>query len=169
MRKIRCIVAVFAAAGGLGAQSLDVPVTVAETAGVRRSAEPVTFGVPLPKGLLRETERLRLYGPDGKPVPAAFRAASRWWDDAAGQNSSLRWVHADFFADVEARGRAVYRVGLSSEAAPAPPSALVVKTEGDDITVDTGALRFTVHKTGPLLDAPGLRGEIGRASCWERV
>jgi len=164
-----------AVTGWLRAQSLDVPVTVEETAGIRRAAEPVTFGVPLPKGLLRETERLRLYGPDGKPVPAAFRAASRWWEDAAGQNSSLRWVHADFFADVAARGRAVYRVKLSDDDAPAPASALVVKTEGDTVIVDTGAVQFTVHKTGAVLDAPGLRGadfllrsdeRIYKASQW---
>ena len=163
--------------GALGAwsQKLDVPLTVEETAGVERRNEPVTFGVPLPKGLLRETERLRLYGPDGKPVAAAFRVASRWWDDAAAQNSSIRWVHADFFPSVPARGRAVYRLRADDSAMPAAPAALVVKTSGDDIAVNTGAVEFTVHKNGTLLDAPGFRGadlvlrsdeRIYKASLW---
>jgi hypothetical protein len=140
-----------------GAQSLDVPITVEETAGARRAAEPVTFGVPLPRGLVREVARLRLFGPGGTPVPAAFRPACLWWDDAASQATSIRWVLVDFFADVEAGGRAVYRLKISDEKAPPPPAALAVKTDADGVTVDTGALRFTVHKTGPLLDAPGLR------------
>ena len=87
----RCFVAALLAAGSLAAQTLDVPLTVTETAGVHRTAEPVTFGVPLPKRLLIDTERLRLYGPGGKPVPAAFRVASRWWEEASGQDSSVRW------------------------------------------------------------------------------
>jgi len=49
-------VALFAAAG-----ASDVPLTLEENSGVRRVAEPVTFGVPLPKGLVRDTARLRLY------------------------------------------------------------------------------------------------------------
>jgi hypothetical protein len=63
---------------------LDVPLTVEETAGVARSAEPVTFGVPLPKGLIRDTAGLRLYGPNGKPVAADFRVVNRWWNAALG-------------------------------------------------------------------------------------
>jgi hypothetical protein len=89
-----------AAAVLLQAQSLDVPLTVEETAGVDRVGEPVTFGVPAPRGLVRDVARLRLYGPGGKPVPASFRVVSRWWDDAATQVQSIRWLHADFFADV---------------------------------------------------------------------
>ncbi|MCX6624537.1 MAG: hypothetical protein NTY38_26450 [Acidobacteria bacterium] len=144
------------AAGAL-AQSLDVPITVEDTAGVHRAGEPVTFGVPLPRVLLRETERLRLYDPEGKPVPASFRVVSRWWQDAASQNSSIRWVHADFFADVAPRGRSVYHLKAGDVTVPTPPAALVVKTEEGGITVNTGAAQFTVHKTGPLLDGPGFQ------------
>jgi hypothetical protein len=86
--------------------ALNVPITVQETAGVARVAEPVTFGVPLPKGLLTDAAKLRLYGPDGKPVPADFRVVNRWWTDAATQVASIQWVHCDFFPSVTARGRA---------------------------------------------------------------
>ena len=68
----------FAFAVSLSAQHLDVPLTVAEPAGVARIAEPVTFGVPLPKGLTSDTARLRLTRPDGRAVPASFRVAKRW-------------------------------------------------------------------------------------------
>src|SRR5437764_4981609 len=105
MNRVSCVAgSLLAVVGSLSAQSLDVPITLQETAGVKRVAEPVTFGVPLPEGLLQGTDRLQLYGPGGQPVPAAFRVASRWSQDAGVQNSSIRWVQADFFADVEARG-----------------------------------------------------------------
>jgi len=174
-RLSEALCALLAAAGGLRAQALDVPITVEETAGVRRTAEPVTFGVPLPKGLLQETERLRLDGPGGQPVAAAFTVPSRWWQDAGGQNSSIRWVHTDFFADVPAHGRAVYHLKISDAVPPPPPGALTVRTEPGQVTVHTGSLEFTVHRTGPVLDAPGLRGvdflvrsdeRIYKASQW---
>jgi hypothetical protein len=140
----------------LEAQSLDVPLTVEETAGVDRLGEPVTFGVPAPKGVLRDVSRLRLYNPEGKAVPASFRVVSRWWDDAATQVQSIRWVHADFFADVPARQRAVYRLRLSDEPQPAPAARMRVTADADAIKVDTGALQFTMRKAGAFLEAPGL-------------
>lgn len=139
------------------APALDVPLTVEETAGVARVAEPVTFGVPLPKGLVRDIASLRLFGPDGKPVPADFRVVNRWWDDAAVQVASVQWVHGDFFADVAAGGRAVYHLRLSDEPVRAPAARLQVRASGEDVTVNTGPIQFTVHRAGPLFDAPGLR------------
>src|SRR5262245_57839194 len=67
------------------AAGLDVPLTITETAGVARQSEPITFGVPVPQGLVRGVERLRLLSPDAKPVPAAFRVVNRWWDDGSVQ------------------------------------------------------------------------------------
>ena len=82
----------------LTAQSLDVPIRLEEFAGVARQGEAVTFGIPLPKGLIKDTARLRLFGSDDAPVPASFRAVNRWWDDG-----SIQWVHTDFFADTAAK------------------------------------------------------------------
>src|SRR5688572_22034468 len=138
--------------------ALNVPLTVQETAGVARVAEPVTFGVPLPKGLLTDTAKLRLYGPGDKPVAADFRVVNRWWNDAASQVASIQWVHCDFFASVPARERAVYHLRTADDQAPAPPAKLEVTPSGDDVHVSTGALRFTVHRRGPLMDGPGLSG-----------
>jgi len=136
-----------------GAAGLDVPITVSETAGLGRQSEPITFGVPLPRGLIRDVGRLRLLAPDARPVPAAFRVVNRWWDDG-----SVQWVHADFQADVASRGKAVYRLALSDEPLRSPSATLHVTVQGDDVRVDTGASQFTVHRTGPFLDAPGLKG-----------
>lgn len=144
-------------APSLQGQNVDIPLTVEESAGVARAAEPITTGVPFLRGVMRDTSRLRLYGPDGKLVPAAFRAVNTWWDDSATQAPSAQWVHVDFFADVAAHGRAVYHLRISDELPPPPPAALKVETDAENIKVDTGAVAFTVHKTGPFLDAPGFR------------
>ena len=144
---------VLAPAAALTAAGLDVTVTVDEPTGVARRSEPVTFGVPLPKGLANDTARLRLYDAAGKMVPAAFHVVNRWWDDG-----SVQWVHTDFLADAAASGKAVYHLKLSDEPAPAPAAPVRVEVEGGDIRVDTGAARFVAHRTGAFLDAPGLKG-----------
>ena len=145
--------ALSALASTVGAATLDVPLTVEEPAGVARQAEPLTFGVPLPRGLIRDVARLRLVDPDGRAVPAAFRVVNRWRADG-----SVQWVHADFLADVGSRATAVYRLRLSDELAPRPKQPVRVDVQGDDIRIDTGVAQFTVHRTGPFLDAPGLKG-----------
>lgn len=143
---------VFLFAGPLCAQTLDLPLTVAEPAGVARTAEPVTFGVPLPHGLAMDTAGLRLFGPDGRPAPASFRVANRWTSDG-----SVQWVHCDFFADVPAGGKAVYRVRLSDSPQPPPTATLKVTSGPGQVTVNTGPVEFTVYQTGRLLEGPGLR------------
>jgi len=134
------------------AQSLDLPLTVEEPVGVPREGEPVTFGVPLPKGLLRDVKTLRLLGPDGRALPAVFSAVNHWPGDA---ERSIQWVHCDFLASVPAGGRVTYR--LVSSPAPAPPfPGLDVEASAEAVRVRTAGLEFTVNRAGALLAAPGL-------------
>src|SRR5262249_32970441 len=108
--------------------ALDVPTTVQQTAGVARNAEAVTFGVPLPKGLLTAVARMRLYGADDKPVAANFRVVNRWWSDTPNQVASIQWVRCDFFASAPARGRSIYhlRIAPGADDPPPPPAKLDV-------------------------------------------
>ncbi|MCS7023284.1 MAG: hypothetical protein NZV14_00660 [Bryobacteraceae bacterium] len=138
--------------------AVDVPLTVEETAGVRRVAEPVTFGVPLPRGALTDTEKLRLFGPDGKPVAADFRVVNRWWEDQAAQVASIQWLHGDFQASVPAHGKLTYHLRQQEVDAPEPPGKILVTDTGGALTISTGPLQFTMPRQGHLLDAPGLRG-----------
>jgi hypothetical protein len=162
-----------ALAASAGAATLDVPLTVEEPVGVARQLEPVTFGVPLPRGLTRDVTRLRLYGPDGHAVPAAFSIVNRWLDDGSAQ-----WVHGDFLADVASRGKTVYRLRLSDEPMPRPKHALRIEVQGDSYRIDTGVVQFTVHRTGPFLETPALKGadlilrsdqRIYKAGQWQRT
>ena len=61
-------------------------------AGSRRS-EPVTVGVPFPRGLLATPADLRLSTPAGEDQPVQVTALDRWHD------GSVRWALLDFQAD----------------------------------------------------------------------
>ena len=62
---------------------LDVPLRLKEPAGIARVREPILSGVPLPRGLCRDPERLRLVDADGAEVPAYFAAANQGCDEGS--------------------------------------------------------------------------------------
>ncbi|MBM3263745.1 MAG: hypothetical protein FJY97_10030 [candidate division Zixibacteria bacterium] len=112
-----------------------------------RVAWPVTRGIPLPAGFLRDTDDLRVSGPDGGVVPLQCRILGLWPD------GSIRWVLADFQADAPAQGKNVYTLfraepGLSpaSSEIDNPSDAIRVEEDEDRIMVDTDLLRFRVGK-----------------------
>jgi len=65
------------------------PIYVREPAGLERVNEPVTFGLPLPKGRIADTSNLGLQDEAGGPLAAAFTPLVRWND------SSLMWLLCD--------------------------------------------------------------------------
>src|SRR5512136_603910 len=72
-----------------------VSLTVEERVGVSRRSEPVTAGVPLPKGVVHDAGSLALLDERGRRVAGDIRAVNRWLDDG-----SVKWVHLHFQSDV---------------------------------------------------------------------
>jgi exo-rhamnogalacturonan lyase-like protein len=128
------------AASAIGAE-LDVPLTLTERAGQARFNEPVTGGVPLPEGLIKDVGELALIGPDGKRVPAQFAAATRWYP-----GKSIKWVLLDFQASVPANGKVRYTLANVGQN-PAPKSAVAVaKIDGNAVTITNGRLKLIIRR-----------------------
>jgi hypothetical protein len=130
-----------------------VPLTVKETAGVARTGEVLSTGIPLPRSLgVRATRWLAVVDPSGKPVPADFRLLARWnavLDDAT---APIQWVLVSFPATVGAKQSAVYSLVVDGTVAnPPPPTPLTLTQKGDRIVVDTGAAVFSLSG-GKLFD-----------------
>jgi hypothetical protein len=113
--------------------------TVEERAGAARTDEPVTVGVPLPRGRVSDASRLYLADAAGKEVPCQFTATAKWLD-----GESVKWVLLNFKASVAAKGKAVFALNLA-DADKTPGTRLTAKQEGDLVTVDTGRVKFTVR------------------------
>ena len=126
--------------GAVGAGT--IPLTVIEREGLARHSEPVTSGVPFPKGELRGVDHVRLLR-DGKEVPAQFRVNGRWLPD-----ESIRWLLVDFQAELEANAEQTYILEYSPEIKPhAKPAAAIRIEEGADAySVNTGVALFSVNK-----------------------
>ena len=139
------------------ATAMTATLTVTEPAGLARTNWPVTAGVPLPRGRVRDPQNLRL-GDGTTSVPVQARILSRWPD------GSVRWVLLDWQADLASRQTRSFALRLDTQgpgtrAPSTPPTRVTLRETGGRIDVDTGLLQFTVLKTRfAMLDGVRLRG-----------
>ncbi|MFW6157961.1 MAG: hypothetical protein ACOC8E_01225 [Planctomycetota bacterium] len=167
---LMCVVVLLAASGaGAGDLSgLDVPLTVRDVAGVERSAEPCSTGVPLPRGLLQKAEGVAVFDEAGKAVPAQFKVLERWRE--YGDDESIKWLLVTFLADCPAKGTATYRLRPGVNAQPKTAAKLAdglgpfelsfTDADGKTFTdADVKDVRAEVVESGPVracvkLEAP---------------
>ncbi|MEA1997091.1 MAG: hypothetical protein U9N45_05605, partial [Gemmatimonadota bacterium] len=116
-----------------------VELAIEERIGLGRVGEPVTCGVPLPEGWAGSVDELVL-AIEGEPAPCEVRAVSYWPD------GSLRWVHLDFQASVEAG--ASLGLTLDRGTPAAFESKLIVEESTGRVTVTTGRLKAEVLGPG---------------------
>ncbi len=117
---------------------MRIHVVVREEDGLPREREPVTVGVPLPRGAVREAGALALLGPEGEPAPARVEPVERWSD------GSVRWTILDFQVSIPAHGEARFTLADGAPPAARAGDAPRVRVAGDggSVLVDTGAAAF---------------------------
>ena len=126
---------------------LDIPLTIHDVAGVERTREVCSTGVPLPCGLLKAPAGIAVYDAAGKPVPAQFRVLERWREGGLGASDlSVKWLLVTFLADVPRGGKAVYRLKAGTNPAPVKP----VKVEETADAFRMGGLTFARDFSGPF-------------------
>jgi len=133
------LTAPFAAA----ARPFEVPLTVQESVGVTRTAEPISGGVPLPKGRFRKGQPFALATADGRAVPCQVTPL------VVRPDGTLRWVLLDFQDDVAAGATSRY-VLKAEEPSAKPPARLTVDETKGGLRIDTGAVRFTIVRGKPF-------------------
>jgi len=132
-----------------------VTVTLTERAGSARKDEPVTSGVPLPRGLnICSTNGLRLVDRQGRAVPAQFTPLARWGAAPSKVTAPIKWLLVDFQSGtVPARGSASYLL-QDSGSQPAFP-VLRVTESSSSVSIDTGKAQFVISKQDGRLRGTG--------------
>ncbi|MBI5469515.1 MAG: hypothetical protein HY891_10325, partial [Deltaproteobacteria bacterium] len=121
----------------------SVPITVHEAlregvSGIDRKGEPVTVGIPFPKGELHEKNGVPQLALEGAP-DYQFRTLARW------QDGSVKWALVDFQADVSSGGKNE-KVRVVPGGGNTP--GMLAEERGGVISVNTGAMTVTVRKKG---------------------
>jgi len=156
-------------ARGEGRLELSAP------AGLPAEGYPVTWGIPFGQGRLLDPRRVRLLAPDGAPVSLQATPLHLWPDN------SIHWLLLDFMARPSAV-EGPYTVEYGTRVEPfSQDGGVRVQAEDGAISVDTGALSFTVRSgQGVLLEdviqagdesplGRSLSGEVVARDGWEHT
>ncbi len=119
----------------------EVRLTVSEPSQVARSNWPVTSGVPLPSGALRDADHAALYDDEGKQLPLQTEALVRWPD------GSIRWLLLDFPISLQQgeTARLTLRYGENDRPKKLDNPLRVAETD-ESVTVVTGPHKFEFSK-----------------------
>jgi hypothetical protein len=103
---------------------------------VPRRLEPVTCGIPWPRGTLQDVRRLTLQDEEGNAVPVQARALDLW------PHHLVCWVLLDWQASVPRLTRYQLRPCRDGETLVAPPDAVRAREGQGCLSIETGAARF---------------------------
>ena len=125
-----------------------------ESAAAPRQREPITCGVPWPRGVLHDPGTITLVDGSGRRLPVQTRTLDRWSD------GSVRWLLVDWQADVQQGS--CYLLERRRQGREDPliaPECPVVPTlvEDAECSVLTGALEMTIRRGSDVfltLEAP---------------
>ncbi|MBN1422098.1 MAG: hypothetical protein JXP34_25215 [Planctomycetes bacterium] len=137
MKPLFCV---FGIALASGSPAADIPLRVTESAGIARRAEPISGGVPLPRGSHPTGQEFALFR-GGREIPCQTPAL-------VVETGTLRWVLVDFQDDVEAGATNEYVLRPASH--PRRAGALSLKDAATEVIIDAGRLRLSVSKTEPF-------------------
>ena len=110
-------------------------------------AQPITYGVPWPRGAVRDVNEMAVLDEKGRALPAAFTTLNRWPD------GSVQWSLADVALDL---GPSADRA-LTIDAAAKSPKAgvtnpVTISTQNGVTTIGNGLVQIVVSsKPGELL------------------
>ncbi len=119
--------------------SLAVPLFVrGATAG--SSPQPVTVGLPFPRGGLQDTGPLSLVGAAGRPIPVQSEALARWPD------GSVKWLLLDFVCPGGGPAVGCWTLRREARVGQAGATPLRVEESAGGLVIDTGAAVFYLRR-----------------------
>lgn len=121
---------------------LTVPLTFWTAEPGRRTLEPVSIGLPWPRGKVRNERYFRLTVPDGAANTFQTRVLDRWPD------GSIRWCLFDFFASTPNGTTCGYSIIVGDAPADRMADMPVAAPADQPWTVDTGPATFTFAADG---------------------
>ena len=117
--------------------SVEIPIIIVEDAGLTRDGEPVTVGVPLPRGLMTHETAL-LHDPDRGLLPLQSTPLAFWPDE------SVKWLLLDFQASVSADSQKTFFLRFAEDKGEEQGTHIAIEEHGETISIDTGQACFSI-------------------------
>ena len=124
-------------------QEQQVALSLWEPSGVNREVWPVTFGVPFPRGALKDAGHISLWDTD-REIPAIGRVTARWDD------GSISWLLLDFAVGLRGNERKRLSLRFGEDVLPTVKPEAIVSVEEKDgaITVTNGDMQIAFKSGG---------------------
>ncbi len=136
---------------GLGANAISL---IIDSPRATAAKQPTTIGIPFPKGMLFEPDRLLLCDPCEQPVELQTTVLARWSDH------SIRWLLFDFILGPTHQGSTIWplvvRDGEMQEQVR-PEAQLDIEEVEQGLLVRTGSATFTLDRD---IFVPIVRAEL---------
>jgi hypothetical protein len=126
-------------------RATDLTVTFAPMRGRAAAREPITVGMPFPRGSLRDVSALALVDGDNRNVSLDAAVTERWAD------GSVRWALLDFQASGTSDTPARYRLEMNGSVRPDAPHPMRVAVTPALVDVRTGPARFIMRTGGTAI------------------
>lgn len=106
------------------------------------SFQPISLGVPFPKGQITESSAFQFLDGQGRPVTLQTRPLAHWSD------GSIQWLLLDFLLHPTANDSTTWNLtSAPDQATPRVPESMGVIATPDTFQVDTGLAQFTLNRT----------------------
>ena len=125
------------------AGAAEVKLTVEEPSGVQRTAWPVSSGIPMAQGELKDDGAAALFDVQGDQVPLQTEVLARWPD------GSIRWLLVDFQTDLAADEKKAFVLRYGADvkrAAVDNPVRIMTQLDGT-VVVEPGPVRLEYGAT----------------------
>jgi PcRGLX-like protein central beta sandwich domain/PcRGLX-like N-terminal RIFT barrel domain len=143
----------------------NIPMTVEEPTGINRQMWPVTSGVPLSQGALKNPSQVKLLHRQTE-IPLQTEVLSKWLD------GSIKWLLLDFQIDLKANEKKNLSLIYGPETRPGViDDPIRIDKEQNALTITTGPIQYKINKKEfRLLDSLWLdKNRDGKFSDEERL
>jgi hypothetical protein len=119
-----------------------VDILIKEQSGTERTAEPVTVGIPFPKGVLTDKKIVSFFDAKGDAIPLQTETLAVWPD------KSIKWLLCDFMIDCLPNSNANYYMTLAGALSEQSLSKGPMRIENRDffLTINTGKALVSLDK-----------------------
>ena len=106
---------------------------------------PITCGIPMPPGALTDVNSIRLLNGADKEIPVQAKVTGLW------QDGSIRWILLNAIAPSGTEGGDGFYLHLGEGAGRKPDIPIRIEQDGQQITVDTGAINIRLWTNRKML------------------
>jgi hypothetical protein len=116
---------------------MNILIHIEEKNGIFRKAQPVTIGVPLPKGLILDSKRLALQDENKNENNCQIDVLAFWPD------KSVKWVSLNFKVDIKSNSEVIYYL-TDSFIEPVDKSKISLIVKEELLNINTGKINVNI-------------------------